>query len=1357
MLSCLVFASNTGQTSQEFEQKDDGFFSPNMILENDSIIIGDSVILSMQVPIAPWWGYSFTQTLYLQSELNIANKRIYQIGYQYGGLEPTLDFDIEVWLAHTILTELTVSLPLTDFTKVYDGPYFVGEGQEFSYIDIDAFFYNNTDNLIITIIEKKPGYTATTDQFYCTPNPEQQLLCVGARNDQTPYDPNSLPEGSAIEHRANTKFLFQDVPTNPEIKVTPDSLDFGEIEATQIAVLSVKVMNVGGGSLEIAGADITDSHFTILNPEFPLTLATGEFHFFDVQFAPTDPGLVEADLTFLIDQSIPGNKTAYLAGRGLRFGVLREGFEGELFPPLGWKVYDVNNDAKGWYRNVTDAPTGQTVPHTGIAAAGLDTYAGSPGVISYNDWLVTPKMIWQNGDIFKFYIKRLANQDGQVWRVCLSTTGDLVSNFTPFDVITDPPLAYTEKSYDLSAQGLTNGQGFYIAFQFNSLWCWPGAVDDVLGSVKVSFNNDLMALGFIGNDIIYQNLINNFTAEIGNGGFNPVAAGDYTVDACASINGVETVFGSINGPAIAAGQNVSLTIPVTIPNTGVYELYSKVVWSGDQNLINNTSDALEVEVIESSVIVKNIGDFPINQQTDYYNLYPINFGDFRGASLHECLYYTNELNTGGIINRLSYYAANGSTLPSRRIKIWMTETGKVNFDGGAIPSAELTLVFDGNVDFEAGVGRVNIDLTNPFVYTGSGNLAVMVYYFLGGNPFIVDDALFAYKYLEYGPTRNGFDNWYTTINPDDLSHFSYVANFPYTSLMFETGNGLGNLSGKVLYQENLMPVDSAKVEIENVDFPGTKAVIFTNAEGNYVAPFAMAGNNLKVTISKYGYTDMVFENVALTNGGAVILENAYLIFRPLIVISGSAIKSDTQTPAEGAIVKLFGIDNFETTTNPDGSFQFIDVWGLTSYQIEISLAGYQTYQSEIEVQGANLTLDPITILEEAPAPHLVNVVLDGDNTLLTWYGAAAPYPFTFRYDDGVLMGNLITTGSPTIVGGSAWPYNSIVAGVQWFTGQAGGYPPSPQVLITILGLNADGSPNPADVLYTHEMVPNILGWNTFSIPSPVYAPNGFFFGISGYSLYTIIGYDNGVDEPYIWQPRTQWSNGMGAYYPLENVTAPPLSANIFIRASGLIYDQKNLVNFDVASSYILEIPDNAKPSICQQTEPIATGEPEIESSGFFPENIRSFINYNIYRKLIDEEVWLKINAAPVTDTSYFDIEWQNLAEGFYKYAVEAEYSNGVKSVLAESNIIERIIDGVEAPNSATLKIFPNPASGFLNLNSDILIKNLSVLDNAGRHILDKIVEAQNYSLDVKHLKEGLYFIKIKTAQGELVRKVSIIK
>jgi hypothetical protein len=128
-----------------------------------------------------------------------------------------------------------------------------------------------------------------------------------------------------------------------------------------------------------------------------------------------------------------------------------------------------------------------------------------------------------------------------------------------------------------------------------------------------------------------------------------------------------------------------------------------------------------------------------------------------------------------------------------------------------------------------------------------------------------------------------------------------------------------------------------------------------------------------------------------------------------------------------------------------------------------------------------------------------------------------------------------------------------------------------------------------------------------------------------------------------------------------------------------------------------------------------------------------------------------------TYTSYTDTEWQNRDEGFYKYAVKAELTNGVLSDLVESNSIQKIIDGISEAGAGMLKIFPNPTSGLVTVNSEVLIKKLSVLDNSGRLLLVKEVDALNYSLDLKQLKEGLYFIRIETTEGKLVRKISVIK
>ncbi|MCK9269011.1 MAG: choice-of-anchor J domain-containing protein [Bacteroidales bacterium] len=1299
----------------------------------EPVVIGAGTEETYQVPLNAYYGYSFSQTLYLQEEIDMSGKTINRIGYQYAGPSASVDFLIEVWITHTSLTEISASVPLTGFTKVYDGPYVVLQEDDFSWVEIDPFFYNNNDNLIITIIEKKPGYTSSSDVFMATPVTTGNM-CVAEWNDSAPYDPNALPAGSVVALRANTKLWFSgDIPTEPEAKTTPASLYFGEVETSVTKTLTVEVMNAGGGILEITGATITNPAFTVINATFPVALPIGQKETFEIQFAPVEPGLEEGLLTFEMDESIPGSKTVDLSGRALRFGVLREGFEGETFPPLGWKVIDNNNDSKGWLRNTTSAPTGQTVPHTGVAAAGLHTYAGSPNQISYDDWLITPRMIWQDGDVFKFYIKRLANQAGQKWRICLSTSGTDVSDFTVIDEIVDPPRVYGEKLYDLSEYGLYDGDKFHIGIQFYSVWCWPGVVDDVLGSVLDRYENDLMVMDFTGPDLLYQNASGNYEVKIANYGLSAVAPDAYQTQICAYINGIETVLASLPGQALDVSEIATVTIPLSMADEGVYDIYAKILWSEDMEPNNNFSDMIALEVIQASIVVKNIGQFPITPQTQYNYNYPIDFEDYRRASLTECLYYKNELNTGGVIERITYYTQFGSDMNQRKIKIWIGETDQNSLENAYIPPSQLKLVFDGKMDFDEGIGKVNFELTEPYVYAGGGNLVVNVYYYDGTSDN--SNSKFAYTQAS-GYVRTVYESGWQTINPETALEFNALTQYPNTSFMFQTGAGVGALSGTVYYLADNAPVQAAKVEIYNPDFPDATAVVYTNAQGSYNAPYALAGSNLTVTVSKFGYVDKVYENVNLPVGGNVNLGSAYLGERTKIALSGSVYTSDTQEPVRFATVKLFGMEDYEATTGVTGEFVFDEIWGSTAYQIEISYEGYQTYIAEIFAPDTDFTLDPITILENAPAPNLVNAQVQGSDAVINWYAAGQPYPMVFRYDDGVVRGRLITPGTPTIFGGAAWPYNAIINSVTWFNFPSESYPASPEVRIIILGVTEDGTPDANNQLALIEEVPQVYGWNTYQLEVSVDAPDGFFVGIAGYSDYTVLGYDDGVGEPYEWMPRTNWSNGLGAYTPLESATSPPLRASIMVRAGGLVYGDTDKQFAPIATSITMPANDQSLLSICQATEPFDAGDPEIILPYASSSPDRSFMHYHVFSKALESPDWVQVNTAPVYDTLFIDTQWSEKTFGLYQYGVEAEYTNGVKSLMAESNVIEKNM-------RLDLTLIVNTNTGVAGVSAGALVKLINQNGNVN-DIYNAVVEADG-SVLIEGVKKGIYDLEITLA------------
>ena len=128
-----------------------------------------------------------------------------------------------------------------------------------------------------------------------------------------------------------------------------------------------------------------------------------------------------------------------------------EGFEGGIIP-ADWTIYDVNGDGHEWH-----ALDYTSHAHSGDWMAAVDCY-DSDG----DDWLITPQVTIQPGDVFTFFAKAWYSTENM--NVFLSTTGNAIGDF-------DETLGnyvnlddnYVEYTYDLSAYA---GQDIYLAIQW---------------------------------------------------------------------------------------------------------------------------------------------------------------------------------------------------------------------------------------------------------------------------------------------------------------------------------------------------------------------------------------------------------------------------------------------------------------------------------------------------------------------------------------------------------------------------------------------------------------------------------------------------------------------------------------------------------------------------------------------------------------------------------------------------------------------------------------------------------------------------------------------------------------------------
>jgi hypothetical protein len=81
--------------------------------------------------------------------------------------------------------------------------------------------------------------------------------------------------------------------------------------------------------------------------------------------------------------------------------------------------------------------------------------------------------------------------------------------------------------------------------------------------------------------------------------------------------------------------------------------------------------------------------------------------------------------------------------------------------------------------------------------------------------------------------------------------------------------------------------------------------------------------------------------------------------------------------------------------------------------------------------------------------------------------------------------------------------------------------------------------------------------------------------------------------------------------------------------------------------------------------------------------------------------------------------------------------------------------GVDLP-LLSLKLFPNPASATLYIESSETISHLRVLDISGRVLYAAAVDNYSYQLNVSGMKTGLYFVQLLSSAGWSTERVQVI-
>jgi 5-hydroxyisourate hydrolase-like protein (transthyretin family) len=168
------------------------------------------------LPINAFFGYSYSQVIYLASEIG-ASGDINAISWSFNGTSLTNSNDWTIYLGHTTKTEFDSNsdwIPIGELTQVYSGEFTSPTGPGWITIPISDFPYDGTSNLVIAVDENKPLYNASADDFHCTAVSGNRGILYFS--DQTNPDPASPPDANVRrEYIANVILggIQQDCPS----------------------------------------------------------------------------------------------------------------------------------------------------------------------------------------------------------------------------------------------------------------------------------------------------------------------------------------------------------------------------------------------------------------------------------------------------------------------------------------------------------------------------------------------------------------------------------------------------------------------------------------------------------------------------------------------------------------------------------------------------------------------------------------------------------------------------------------------------------------------------------------------------------------------------------------------------------------------------------------------------------------------------------------------------------------------------------------------------------------------------------------------------------------------------------------
>ncbi|PKN72949.1 MAG: hypothetical protein CVU50_05325 [Candidatus Cloacimonetes bacterium HGW-Cloacimonetes-3] len=595
-------------------------------------------------------------------------------------------------LKATTQTELTTTFEVGDYTTVFTSTEYLPIADWNTHTFTTPFNWNGTSNLIVDIVTTliPVAYTQNASVYY-TPTTFQSAL----RFQSDTADAASSLTGALSPNRANIRFnMAAFVVTNP-----PNAAVLLSPADSATLVSPYTTLNwIAGGGLP-TGYRLsfgTNNPPTNISNNVDLGLVTtydppGELNVSTTYYWKITPynSIGNAPNCPVWSFTTHGNATITALPYSQNWDAVTP-----PALPFDWTAIYQSTATTGYVKTVTTTP--HSAPNcvgmaNSIDAATTAILVGPPLAQTINANTVRVKF-WAKGSAsYHVLVGVMSNPTDPATFVMVQDI-NAIANWNEYVVDLTP---YT-------------GTGRHIAFKHASTSTYQTISLDGISFEPIA-PNDLGATTITGNTTPSVNSPTTFTVGIQNWG--TVAQSNYTVKLMSGT----TQLASVAGTAIAAGATGSVQITWTPTVEGPISVFGEVVLTGDVNTANDATAPLNLSVMPAGMAVVTIGTGELAEGIPWEFFYK--------NSLFETLYYPTEIGMFGNITAVSFYNNFFTNLTAMPVKLWLGSTQLTDLSAGWILPDQLTLVYDGTLDFPSGENTITVPLQVPFAYSG-GNLVL---------------------------------------------------------------------------------------------------------------------------------------------------------------------------------------------------------------------------------------------------------------------------------------------------------------------------------------------------------------------------------------------------------------------------------------------------------------------------------------------------------------------------------------------------------------------------------------------------------------------------------------------------------